>query len=126
MNQQEIFDKVVTELFGQGYRSVNSMNMCMYRGPDGAKCAVGFFIPDNEYSEKMEDMTVDQLSKLLHGGPTKDFLVKNERFLDKLQSIHDSRRNEDSEFVNKLRILAEDYCLNDSIISKTELNGVIY
>ena len=32
-----------------GYRS-----FCMYRGPDGLKCAAGCFIADDEYDEGME------------------------------------------------------------------------
>jgi hypothetical protein len=27
---------------------------CMYRGPNGTKCAVGMFIPDDKYSHDME------------------------------------------------------------------------
>jgi hypothetical protein len=28
---------------------------CAYRGPEGKKCAVGLFIPDNKYKPEMDD-----------------------------------------------------------------------
>lgn len=31
---------------------------CLYRGPDGKKCAVGMFIPDNKYRSEMDGTAI--------------------------------------------------------------------
>ena len=49
MNAQEIFDKVATHLSKQGHRAFDD-NACMYRSPNGDKCAMGCLIPDEEYN----------------------------------------------------------------------------
>lgn len=51
---QMIFDRVWTGLKGQGFvRSIEGDD-CMYRGPDGLKCAVGHCIDDEHYNMNME------------------------------------------------------------------------
>lgn len=57
MNLQEIFNKVYTGLRDQGFeRAVNERGNCMYRAPDGKKCAFGHLIPDELYKPEMEDV----------------------------------------------------------------------
>lgn len=51
---QEIFNKVATHLLTQGKRSVASDGSCMYRGPEGTKCAIGCLIEDDEYHPLLE------------------------------------------------------------------------
>lgn len=61
MTNQELFDKVVRAIVKQGRGSINSEGLCVYRGPDGLKCAVGHIIPDELYSpliEKTSAMTL--------------------------------------------------------------------
>ena len=38
------------------------MGQCLYRAPDGRKCAIGALIPDNIYSPLMEHKSVDGLA----------------------------------------------------------------
>lgn len=58
MTKQEIFDTVVIALRAQGSRSWCSTRMvCMYRAPNGDKCAAGHLIPDDKYSEGLEEST---------------------------------------------------------------------
>lgn len=54
MTLQEIFDQVATHLLDQGVASVDSVKGCLYRGPEGTKCALGCLIPDNYYTKEME------------------------------------------------------------------------
>ena len=58
------------ELFNEGWRRfvVNGESLaisngdCLYRGPEGTRCLIGGFIPDEKYSESMEDKDVEVLS----------------------------------------------------------------
>lgn len=53
---QTIFDIIYKGLLAQGKQSIVPSNgRCMYRGPDGLKCAAGMLIPDDEYIDDMED-----------------------------------------------------------------------
>ena len=65
MELQEIFNVAVEHLRRQGERSVAFPGMssmsCKYRGPNGLKCAIGVFIPDEEYREEFEGRTAEYL-----------------------------------------------------------------
>lgn len=54
MNRQEIFDRSCAGIVAQGGPSVSKNGKCLYRGPNGRKCAAGHLIPDETYSKKME------------------------------------------------------------------------
>ena len=51
---KETFEYVLRRINEQGKPSMNDEDQCMYRGPDGLKCAAGHLIPDDEYDERME------------------------------------------------------------------------
>jgi len=55
---QDAFDYVVSNLIAQGRGSfdmIESSNVsCRYRDSNGNKCAAGWLIPDNQYSEGFE------------------------------------------------------------------------
>jgi hypothetical protein len=93
MNKQEMFDTVARHLFAQGKRSVtvknDTVNVCMYRGPEGTMCAVGCMIPDEMYSDLMEDRTVYSL--FVDFPKIKEFFGDDNRhFLRGIQMVHDS------------------------------------
>jgi hypothetical protein len=50
---QDIFDQAVDHLRTQNSIAMEG-DMCMYRTPDGKKCAAGAFISDEEYERSME------------------------------------------------------------------------
>ncbi len=56
--KQETFDIVVRHLLKQGAKSIDETLICRYRGPNGSQCAVGCLIPDERYSERMEETTL--------------------------------------------------------------------
>ncbi len=60
MNKQEVYNKAKAALLAQGCKSVHN-NSCMYRSPDGKKCAVGHLIDDEHYSESLEGLITDSI-----------------------------------------------------------------
>ena len=65
MTAQEAFDKAVAGVRAQGYQiSMDEKTNCVYRGPNGLRCAVGHLIPDELCQPAFEDVTGDGLVKL--------------------------------------------------------------
>lgn len=54
MDAQTIFDLAVEHLAKQGGPSLESGGKCLYRHPNGRRCVVGFFIPDESYHSTMD------------------------------------------------------------------------
>src|SRR5215510_14994918 len=105
LTEQAIFDQVATHLLRQNERAVDSKSLdCMYRTPDGLKCAVGCLITDEEYRPDMEGKTILLLCELgwLH-----------QRFLDHINFLCDLQRVHDCYLPNQwredLRDIAEVY-----------------
>lgn len=102
MNKQEIFDKVANHLLKQNERSeklIAELNgfegtACMYRGPNGLKCAAGCLIPDELYNPSFELNTVcsNKMIKVFESlGISDSELI----FLNDLQLIHDCEQCKD-------------------------------
>ncbi len=59
MNRQQVLDQVVSCIVAQGGPSFSKgKGMCLYRGPDGRKCAAGCLLPDDRYDPMMEGSLV--------------------------------------------------------------------
>ena len=87
MEAQEIFDTVVEHLRRQGCKSETpDLGSCLYRGPEGRKCAVGILIKDEDYTWRMEAI---QVPSLLNNFPKLDYLKPHLPLLVRLQDIHD-------------------------------------
>lgn len=55
MNNQEIFDNAARGLMKQRVQSkIQDGKQCLYRGPGGRKCGIGFSIPDVVYVPEMD------------------------------------------------------------------------
>lgn len=94
MEAQEIFDTVALHLLKQGRRTTNPdiPEMCVYRGANGTKCAVGVLIPDEAYDSMMEGRTVVGL--LSHPEfKIPRWMWNNETLLIELQNVHDVEHN---------------------------------
>jgi hypothetical protein len=93
LTQQEIFDKVVTHYLIDKQPYSSQYGICKYRGPNGARCAVGLFIPDSEYVEGMDAAGGKEAFELIEKGflvgETKTLIESNLVFFTNLQSIHD-------------------------------------
>lgn len=89
LTPQKIFDTVATHLFTQGERSYDRSDpeVCLYRGPNGLKCAVGVLIPDELYDPEMEGLAA------WHAIPHESDLFENIELLRSLQHVHDDQEN---------------------------------
>lgn len=64
MNRQEYYDLLVATSAAGGFPSIDddpNNRMCLYRGPDGRKCAFGLILPDDEHTPDLEGRSVDIL-----------------------------------------------------------------
>lgn len=86
---QQVFDKIYTHFIIEGNpRSITIEGECRFRGKNGTKCAIGLFIPDEVYEEKMETLGI---ASLFQNYPTmEDILGDLSEFeLSTLQKYHD-------------------------------------
>lgn len=79
---QEIFDKSVEGLASQGFRQAMDGDSCMYRSPDGLKCAAGWLISDDEYETVVEGLAANTVFALT------DF-SRRATHVNDLQQCHD-------------------------------------
>ena len=88
MNNQEFFDKTMEHLRKQGVQSRGEASCCLYRGPEGTRCAIGFHIPDEMYKWGMEGKCV---GNLLGHYPELRHLFKGVTpgLLSEMQTLHD-------------------------------------
>jgi hypothetical protein len=98
---QELYDYIVEAIVKQGRPSVGDNDRCLYRGPDGLKCAYGHVHPDSMYSEDMENTGVLQLR--LKGRLPKS-LVPHVDLISYLQDAHDAA----SRWADFLRIFMQE------------------
>ena len=120
MTPQEIFDTVARHLFTQGKQSTDPI-YCLYRGPDGTKCAVGVLIPDATYDEDMEGCSI---AGLLDEFSLPAWMGEHVNLLQHLQSVHDvdSRWADDKRMRWALSLVAQAYGLDDSILPGLSFN----
>ncbi len=117
MTEQEIFDTVAIHLIKQGKQSADAFGNCLYRGPEGLKCAVGCLIPDEVYQRNMECRVV---SRLLGNYDSLKFLQPFDALLSKLQYAHDEAYGEGQIWtdtvVSYLYKIAEEYNLSTAVL----------
>jgi len=104
---QEIFDIVCQHLLTQKVKSIENFH-CLYRGPNGTKCAVGCLIPDDQYKEDMEHNSITLLLRVKEflSLELKKELSTNITLLKSLQNIHD--KYSVFEWKSRLQLLADD------------------
>lgn len=93
-NLQSLFDKVATHLLTQGKQSAvqneTGETQCLYRGPDGTKCAAGCLIPDALYSDALECKTVVCIPESIQAAMGITCAIE-ENLVWNLQQMHDHR-----------------------------------
>lgn len=120
MNEQELFNKAYIGLDGQGFKRSFDIDKgrCMYRGPDGRKCAIGHAIPDELYDPIMEEGMPGSGFGILLG--LMGFAVfgdfERHEFANNLQSAHDCADCPE-DMKHRLQNFAKNYGLT---IPKTE------
>ncbi|MGO4302221.1 hypothetical protein [Cupriavidus sp. RAF12] len=86
MTNQELFDIALTNLRRQRVCSING-DECRYRGAEGARCAVGWAIPDEKYHAHMEGLDAGQL--LDHATFSEALQGVNHELAQCIQRAHD-------------------------------------
>lgn len=113
MTKQGTFDKVAWHMLSQMEKSFvldSERVRCVYRGPGGLKCAIGFLIPDEEYRSEMENCVVSM-------EPVAALLSRLGHDLDlcaRLQEVHDQYYPLD--WKDALRSVARTNGLSDKIL----------
>ena len=114
---QQIFEQCAKHLIKQGEQSLSThegCKHCKYREGD-LKCAVGCFIPDEDYSPYMEGKDIYVMRDYFYPHIDEDRL----NLLGRLQSIHDEVPTNlyvVPKWKNLLLYLAKDYGLDASLI----------
>lgn len=112
---------------------MNDTEDCVLRGGNGARCAVGLLIPDDEYRPELENLSVYYLLEKLNGRSTQfssplpslsklsdiamgiGEIIGVSRFLTDLQNAHDIASEGETfreEYESALRLLAAEYTLD--------------
>ena len=91
-----------------GKYSLGADGECKYRGPNGAKCAVGLFIKDADYHTGMERLGVFGLTE---GLPAGYFGRVTKMQLVALQCAHDTAAKGLMVFEPQMRTLAREHGL---------------
>ncbi len=90
MEAQEIFNIVCEHLMKQNAKSMylkDNLEMCLYRGPNGLKCAAGVLIDDADYTPEMENR---RIGALVFECAALSHLFEHRILLHELQNIHDN------------------------------------
>ena len=106
----KVWDYFITKENPKSYDSTTGY--CLYRGPNGTRCAIGILIPDKLYNPGMEKSSID--SVLTNFPKLADYLesksMEDRVFMYKLQSCHDDPITKES-MKQKLVELASEYNL---------------
>lgn len=89
--KEKMIEHVKKEFKG---KSINSNGNCVYRGPNGTKCAVGMFIPDNKYDEHMDDSGSNGSFSVIKRYNLKDFMPL--KLMGNFQACHDESEPKDT------------------------------
>lgn len=101
LSKQEIFNKAYRGLESQGFQRSARRDRCLYRGPDGLKCAVGWLIPDEKYEGRIEMyvLNINELEFMEYLTPILGPLTPEDViFLRHLQSAHDQPAPDDMKY----------------------------
>jgi hypothetical protein len=121
MNEQEAFDRSVGGVLKQGGPSAvykidgGTRAVCLYRGPNGRRCAAGHLIDDADYREEFEGSAYFQLVTAGLLAP----IVGGSALVHLLQLSHDNAATGtdcDSDFIREFEAnakkVASDFGLN--------------
>lgn len=124
MNMQEIFDKAVGGVVAQGGPSsgvteeLTAVCLCLYRGDNGRKCAVGHLIDDSAYSSELEGQNVsdEKVRWAVENSVGRELSRREVEMLVDLQAAHDQGYGEDFPeyipgFLYSVERIADDYNL---------------
>jgi hypothetical protein len=128
VTEQEVADYTIGKLLEQGYASLDMDGNCVYRGPEGSKCAIGWLIPDDAYDPNMDAYNANGVTDV-----TNKYFRKNEdelcafdlriQFLSELQVLHDNALSgvkdamgRDEDFLESFKHSAEFYYATKGLV----------
>ncbi|HAW53696.1 MAG TPA: hypothetical protein DCX29_01705 [Hyphomonas sp.] len=123
------FLNAILAVVKQGRQSLSADGACMYRGPDGCKCAIGHMIPDDDYDLRFEGNTIDDDGDFVDMGvpliaKAAGILRSEADFAWRLQKAHDlaDPENFTPEFLRRTReaLTDFDYTIPDEIAEVAE------
>jgi len=122
LDRQDVFDIVAWHLLRQGTRATAFDGVkCLYRAPDGKRCAIGWLIPDEVYSKALEFLGVRDLAERLieseHAAFAR-FLYRHMPLLRSLQEMHDA--SVPAEWPVMLHTIAKMNGLNTTVLTHCE------
>ena len=119
-SMQAQFDTIAEHLLTQNRKSLDRSGECVYRGPNGARCAIGAIIPPEAYKPNMEGENVltllEQDLRPLLALSDADSKTTTDFYID-MQNIHDA--NEPEDWPKLLAESALERGLDTSIITDT-------
>lgn len=108
-SRQETFDIVVKHLLTQN-RKCSVDGSCLYRGPNGDRCAAGVLIPDDRYNYDMENHSIlNWCGKLMTDCIVSQLMVElghDVMLVGRLQKVHD--QNDPLHWETQLKKLASE------------------
>ncbi len=107
ITKQEGFNKAVAGLASQGFQQSISGETCLYRGPDGRRCGIGWLIENKDYKSILEGRSVDDADVMAAANINDQ---EDRHFFYRLQKAHDKALSPDA-MKRMLRFLAQDYNL---------------
>lgn len=126
MGLQKVFDRVSIHLLTQRQMSLDGNGVCVYRGQNGMKCAIGCLIPDSVFNKSYEgsqiltlwlDHSNSKMVKYLQSLINKKDTVEDiKMFYDRLQEIHDLYTVANWKF--HLQRFANDYKLSAKVLNR--------
>lgn len=91
-DKQEMFNAAYLGLAAQEFRKSYKDVFCMYRAPNGDKCAFGHCVPDELYRSAMEGELAGDVLKMIE---EKDICNHFGSFANRLQCCHDDANSPD-------------------------------
>jgi hypothetical protein len=119
LSAQDVFDIVATAMLRQNARATADGVKCMYRAPDGKRCAIGWLMPDEVYERSLEFFGVRDIAARLgtergDAGRFARFLYIHMPLLRDLQGMHDA--NLPAEWPQTLRDIAHVFRLRADVV----------
>ena len=117
MKAQTIFNRVARHLLRQNAKSEGvrcGATTCLYRGPQGRRCAIGIFITDENYTRRMETHNLTTLLQM-YEDRVPSWFTEHQRLLRALQRLHDEEWVTD--WRTSLAQIARSFGLDDSVLA---------
>lgn len=119
---QDFFDRSAGGVIAQGCKSAHSVG-CLYRGPNGTKCAIGHLIQDDVYRSGMdEDSVLPDVIEAMGLDPDDREILS---LFSDMQYAHDGAAESYgdpfvNDFKHRMAIVADRFDLSTAALATTE------